>query len=226
MNTVNKTDHVDTDDSPSPVVSSDETPEGANAEAPAAVKSEAADAPDRPVAEVVGTDPRALRSRQVRLGALVVAALVLCSGLFAWWQTSNNDALLKAQTRDAVLVATSQNIQTMNTLDYRKVDAGLKAWAAATTGMLHDQLTGISAEDRKLLADQKKISTGKVVDAAMIKMDNTSATVIASVEITVKDDANPDAKPTVKRNRFSADLLKVGGLWKLESLQQVAVNLK
>lgn len=223
---MNKTDHVDTDDSPSPVESSAEPPARAHAEAPVAVKSEAADAPDEPVAEAVATDPRALRSRQLRLGALVVAALVLCSGLFAWWQTSNNDALLKAQTRDAVLVAASQHIQTMNTLDYRLVDAGLKAWAAATTGTLHDQLTGIGAEDRKLLADQKKISTGTVIDAAMIKLDNTSATVIASVEITVKDDANPDAKATIKRNRFSADLLKVGGLWKLESLQQVAVNLQ
>lgn len=167
-----------------------------------------------------------IRSRWPRIVALVVAALVLCSGLFAWWQTSQDDAIAQSQTRDAVLVATTQNIKTMNTLDYRKVDAGLLAWAAVTTGTLHDQLTGISAEDRKLLADQKKISTGKVVDAAVVDLGDTSATVIASVEITVKDDAHPDAKATIKRNRFSANLTKVGGLWKLENLQQVAVNLQ
>lgn len=204
----------------------DETPTPGGAQPEATNHRDEPDGVGGPITEMVATNPRAVRSKRMRIGALVVAALVLCSGLFAWWQTSNNDALLKAQTRDAVLVATSQNIQTMNTLDYRKVDAGLKAWAAATTGTLHDQLTGISAEDRKLLADQKKISTGTVVDAAMINLDNTSATVIASVEITVKDDAHPDAKPTIKRNRFTADLTRVGGVWKLESLQQVAVNLQ
>lgn len=157
--------------------------------------------------------------------AVVVAALLMCSGLFAWWQSSNDDASVQVQARDTVLIAAHQHIVTMNSLDYRKVDEGLKAWAAVTTGTLHDQLASVGADDRKLLADQKKISTGKVVDAAVVDLGATSATVLASVEITVKDDAHPDAKPTLKRNRFTANLVKVGADWKLESLQQVAVNL-
>ena len=47
------------------------------------------------------------------------------------------------------------------------------------------------------------------------------------VEITVQDGSKgaDDAKPTVKRNRFAADLVKVGDDWLLESLEQVAVNI-
>lgn len=163
--------------------------------------------------------------RRVPIVALVAVALLMGSGLFAWWHTANDGSIAKAGTRDVVLITARQHIETMNSLDYRKVDAGLKAWIGVTTGTLHDQLSQVGAEDRKLLADQKKISTGKVVDAAVISLDDTSATVIASVEITVTDDAKPDAKPTLKRNRFSADLVKVGGEWKLETLEQVAVNL-
>jgi Mce-associated membrane protein len=41
----------------------------------------------------------------------------------------------------------------------------------------------------------------------------------------VRDGDDTSGPPTVKRNRFTADLVRTGGTWKLESLQQVAVNL-
>lgn len=67
--------------------------------------------------------------------------------------------------------------------------------------------------------------TGRVVNAAVTDLDDDTATVIAAVEVTVRDGKDADAEPTVKRNRFSADLVRAGGTWKLESLQQVAVDL-
>jgi Mce-associated membrane protein len=156
---------------------------------------------------------------------LLVAALVAASGTFMWWQADRDPDRADAQTRDTVLIEARQAIETMNTLDYRSVDKGVKAWSQVTTGTLRDQLAGVSADDRTLLAEQKKISTGRVVDAAVIDTDDGTATVIAAVEVTVRDAAKPGSEPTVKRNRFSADLVKVGGRWKLESLQQVAVSL-
>lgn len=160
-----------------------------------------------------------------RLALVLVAALVVVSGGFMWWQADRDPDRAAAQTRDTVLIEARQAIETMNTLDYRSVDKGVKAWSQVTTGTLRDQLAGVSADDRTLLAEQKKISTGRVVDAAVIDVDDGTATVIAAVEVTVRDAAKPDSEPTVKRNRFSADLVKVGGRWKLESLQQVAVSL-
>ena len=124
-----------------------------------------------------------------------------------------------------MLIVATSNIETLNSLDYRKVDEGLKSWAEVTTGTLHDQLAEVSDDERKLLADQQKISSGSVMDAAMTDFDDNSATVIAAVESTVNDGADPEAEPTVKRNRFSADLVKVGDEWLLESLEQVAVNM-
>ena len=180
--------------------------------------------------DTVGETPTKSKASGMKRGGwllllLLVAALVAASGAFAWWQAAHDADRIAAQTRDTVLIEARQGIETMNTLDYRSVDKGVKAWSQVTTGTLRDQLAGVSAEDRTLLAEQKKISTGKVVDAAVIDVDDTTATVIAAVEVTVQDAAKPGSEPTVKRNRFSADLVKTGGRWKLESLQQVAVNL-
>lgn len=177
-----------------------------------------------------GTPPvegkrRAKRRPWQQWGLLAVALAAAASGLFAWSNASGDKTVALAENRDTVLISARQNIETLNSLDYRKVDQGLKAWSAVTTGALHDQLVDVDKENRTLLADQKKISTGKVVDAAVIDLDSRTATVIAAVEITVEDAAKPGSTPTVKRNRFSADLVKVKGKWKLENLQQVAVNL-
>jgi Mce-associated membrane protein len=59
----------------------------------------------------------------------------------------------------------------------------------------------------------------------VFSLDGDSATVVASVEVTVQDDTKADATPTVKRNRFSADLVDVHGKWLVENLQQVAVDI-
>jgi len=156
------------------------------------------------------------------LVGLVVAAI----GLTAWWRATHDDRATRAALRDTVLIAATQDIETMNSLDYQQIDKGLARWQAVTTGTLHDQLTQVSAADRKLLAQQHKISTGKVLKAAVVDLDDGTATVIASVEVTVRDGKDASADPTVKRNRFTADLVRTGGTWKLESLDQVAVSMQ
>lgn len=179
-------------------------------------------------AESTEETPAAGTSRRGRLSAvalLVAAVLVMGSGLFAWWQAAGDEDIARAETRDAVLVAGRQHIETIQSLDYRELDKGLKAWNEITTGTLNDQIKAIDDEGRKLLADPRKISTGKVVDAAVLDLEETTATVIAAVEITVADDPAANIEPTIKRNRYSADLVLVRGSWKLENIQPVPVDL-
>lgn len=157
--------------------------------------------------------------------AALVALLVMAGGLLDWSRASDDSGRKLALERDAVLIAATAHIETLNSLDYQHVEEGLAGWTKVTTGTLHDQLTQVTADQRKLLADQKKISTGKVVDAAVFSLSDDTATVVASVEVAVKDGLKPDAEPTVKRNRFSADLVDVHGQWLVEKLQQVAVDI-
>lgn len=174
-----------------------------------------------------GVRPK-LQGRELvfQVAALVIATVVLASGLFAWWHTSQEaEPSGLGDSRDAALIAARSEIETMNSLDYRKVDEGVGAWGEVSTGVLHDQVVAITPEKKQLLADQKKVSVGKVVDAAVVDVTATTATVIASLEVTIQDDAVPDSEPTIKRNRFTADLAKVDGEWLLENVQQVAVTM-
>jgi Mce-associated membrane protein len=162
------------------------------------------------------------------LGLLVLAAVALVIGVVTWQRAGDHDqaAVERAALRDAVLITARSHIETMNTLDHDDVDGGLEKWQDVTTGTLKDQIAATDDETRKLMADQQMVSSGKVVDAAVLDLTASTATVIASVEVTVVDDADPSAPASVKRNRFAADLVKVGDRWLLEGLDQVAVEIK
>lgn len=166
-----------------------------------------------------------MRRRAWPVVVLALAVLIAGAGLLSWRRAAHDDDLAQARTRDAVLAAATAHIDALNSLDYRHVDAGLAQWRAVTTGTLHDQLSEVSADEQKLLADQKKVSIGKVTDAAVFSLDEDTATVVAAVEVSVEDDLHPDRPATVKRNRYSADMVLVHGHWLVEKLQQVAVDV-
>lgn len=173
-----------------------------------------------------GRTRRPLDWRRVVPAVVLAAALVVAVvGLRAWWQAEHDPDLARAGERDAVLVAASTHVATLNTLDHDAIEEGLDAWGDATTGMLHDQLTGVDDADRSQLAALGTVSTGRVLDAAVLELDGDTATVLAAVEVTVVDERTPGAEPVVKRNRFAADLRQVDGRWLVEDLQQVAVSL-
>jgi Mce-associated membrane protein len=179
--------------------------------------------PDGADAPPGGGEPR----RRWVLGwvLLAVSLAVAVSGSIAWWSSAHSEELQLARTRDAVLVQATRDIGILNSLDAGDVEAGLDAWRSVTTGTLHDQFSGLDEQDRRLLADQGKVSKGRVVEAAVLDVDGGTAEVIASVETTVTDAKDASAEPAVKRNRFTATLARSGGEWKVSDLQQLAVDL-
>ena len=158
---------------------------------------------------------------------LLVGLLVAGLGLGAWWVTQQDSVYTLAEERDVVTVEATRAVEVLNSLDHREVEKGIAEWREVATGTLADQLGSVSEDEMTLLAEQQKISTGTVVDAAVLELDDDTATVLAAVEVSVVDDADgaDDADPEVKRNRFSAELEKVDGEWKIASLQQVPVSL-
>jgi Mce-associated membrane protein len=167
--------------------------------------------------------------RRNRSFALAVAALVACLGLFVAGLVVHLTAgpstdARTAQLRDQVLLDARQDIVVLNTLDYRAVDQGLERWRAASTGTLHDSLAHVSAATRQHIVSQRKIATARVMDAAVVSLDPNagSATVIAAVQLRV---LSANGKTTIKRERLRAETARVGGAWKVSSLEQVGVTL-
>jgi Mce-associated membrane protein len=165
------------------------------------------------------------RTLTVLLAGLAVLAVVFAVyGFTSWWRADHDSSLGYARTRDTVALAARQDIVVLNTLDYQQLDTGLQNWLGASTGTLHDQIAQVSAADKSSIAAAKTTTSGKVIDAAVTQLDDRAgtATVIASVEVTVTP---AGGKAATKRNRFSANLTRVGAAWKLSDLQQVPVSV-
>lgn len=193
------------------------------------IDTDSSSAPGPGAAETSPADTGSSTSRRPVLWLLV--ALVVASAVFAgwaalgWYQASNDESLELARTRDQVIMAAHARIETMTSLDQRdkeSVETGIAAWLDASTGDLHDELAKFDQQNEEDLLAAGNLSTGRVVEVAVIDLPagGDSASVIASVEITVEP---PEGDATVKRDRFTGDLLLVDGEWKLAALSQVPV---
>lgn len=164
------------------------------------------------------------RLRQASWVLLVISIVAVGFSAWSWQQAEADPDLARAVLRDQAIVDGTRAIEVMNTMDHQDVAGGLEAWRSVTTGVMRDQLVAMDEDQQELLADQGKVATGHVTAAALTALTDRTATMIAAVEVTVADQ-DPEVEPTVKRNRYSADLVLVEGQWKIENLGQVPVNL-
>lgn len=173
-------------------------------------------------------DERAVRRGPGR-AVLITSALLVVAVAFAGWagvlwlRAAGDDSHAYAADRDAVLQTGYRDIATLTSLDYRQPDAGLRRWADASTGTLHEQLAQTSDPTKKQLAAAKTVTTGTVVDASVTELDARAGTasLIASVQVVVTP---VSGQPVTKRNRLRAELTRTTDGWKLSSLGQVPMG--
>lgn len=177
----------------------------------------------------VGPEPRPIGSALFgRTAVLVLAAVAALAVAFAvvsavWLAHAKPSGDVQfANARDSVLVDAQKDIETINTLDYRKTDSGLDAWLDVSTGTQRDQVAQARTSIAAQVAQQKAITSGQVLAAAVMALDDRSgtATVIATVEQNVSLGGKA---PVKKRDRYAADLSRTGGSWKISSITLVPV---
>jgi Mce-associated membrane protein len=180
---------------------------------------------DEPAAVTAPVSPPSRVPLLSAIGLLVACVAFLVVGVVVHVRDSGPAPVSASTVRDAALLAARQDIVVLNSLDYRNVDQGLSRWLAASTGTLHASFEHITAADRKRITDAKSVTTARIVEAAVVSQDaaNGSATVIASVELTVTP---PSGKAVIKRERQQADVTRLGGVWKVSALQQVGVTVQ
>lgn len=184
------------------------------------------EAEDPPVAE---TDVEEQAERESKLPqvlltaavALVVAAAAV-AGWFgvAWLNAENDDSLAYSQTRDEVNRVGVAAVVTMNNLDYRKVDQGLKDWEAATTGALHEEVVKGKAASRDAIVAAESVTDATPLSSAVSELDEragqASILVALKVNVTVKGE-----EPKDKFMRLAAKLQRTEDGWKLYEIGQV-----
>ncbi|GAB3446449.1 hypothetical protein [Actinophytocola sediminis] len=152
---------------------------------------------------------------------LLVAALGV-AGWFgvSWINAANDDSMKYSGARDDVDRVARAAIDTMNTLDYRKLDDGLADWSNVTTGTLNQEITALTAEDKKSLQDAKWVADSEVRSLAVRELDERSgkAVVIAAVQTTVSIGGG---EPKSDFKRVEGTLLRTDTGWKLDVLTPV-----
>jgi Mce-associated membrane protein len=162
---------------------------------------------------------------------LVATALVLAilAALFAawsgwsWYRASTAAPPPDAQLRDQALQAGEQAVQNFNTLDYRKVAAGLALWEQSSTGPLHTEIIKGRAQFERQIQQTKTITTARILDGALTALNPRAGTasIIVAVQITVTP---ANGSPVTKQSRLVGTLAKTPSGWKLSQLGQVPVG--
>lgn len=164
--------------------------------------------------------PEPVARDHVLLVWTVLAVFALAAGGWfgwSWWSAAHDPTLNYSATRDSVLGVGRQDLVALNTLDYQHPDEGLDGWLAIATGPLHDELSKDKASNVKSVRAAKTASTAKVVDSALTSLDTGAgkASMTAVMEVTLTVDGG---KPTVRRNRLTADLARTSEGWRISGL--------
>ena len=170
--------------------------------------------------------PRRWLANPLVATAVVLAAL---AALFAawsgwsWYRASAAGPPPGVQLRDQALQAGEQAVQNFNTLDYRKVAAGLALWEQSSTGPLHTEISTGRAQFERQIKQTKTITTARVLDGALTALNPRAGTasIIVAVQITVTP---ASGSPVTKQSRLAGTLTKTSSGWKLSQLGQVPVG--
>lgn len=163
----------------------------------------------------------------------VVAALVIAGGLAALLLTSGvsrsgddsggtgNSALDRfAAERDTVLRDAEKAGITLNTIDYRHVDADLDKWASVSTGALHEEITRSRKQSKDAIVEAKSATEAEVLSSAVSELnrDSGKATVLAAMLVHVRAG---DAQPSEKRMRIEISMARTKIGWRADGIAQV-----
>jgi Mce-associated membrane protein len=157
--------------------------------------------------------------------ALAVALVVATAAVAVWFGVSwlkarNDDGLAYSGARDEVNRVAQAAVVTMNTLDYRKVDQGLKDWETATTGALHDEVLNLKDQSKQTIVSAESITKATVLSSAVKELDDRAgkAVVLVAIKVNVR---TKGAEPADKFQRIEGSLQRTDAGWKLDGIAQV-----
>jgi Mce-associated membrane protein len=158
----------------------------------------------------------------VAVVALLAVGAVGAAGWFGykWWTVSRHDTAEVVAARDGALRAARDLAVTLQSVDPAQPDQGMRAWQAAATGPLLEQL---QRDQAKFLEQLKKVptrSTASVQDAALTEMNPAAgtATAIAALDVTQSVvTAGRPSQPTLRKLRVKLTLNRTDAGWKVAS---------
>ncbi|MET7512723.1 hypothetical protein ABZS88_04465 [Streptomyces sp. NPDC005480] len=142
--------------------------------------------------------------------ALAVAT-VLTTALTIWLGLALHDRHETEQRRQDLLAAARQSALNFTSLDYRHYDRDSANVLAGATGDFRKQFAAQTEQLTKLVAENKSVSEGQVLEAGIVRSDERSARVLVVADSKVTNTAAP--KGEARTYRLQLDLVQRGGRW-------------
>lgn len=156
--------------------------------------------------------PRGMRP--VRPGVMtagLVAATVVTTALSLWLAFGLYQQREADQRRQGILAAARQSALNFTSLDYRHYDRDSANVLAGATGEFKKQFTAQTDQLTKLVAQNKSVSQGQVLEAGIVRSDEDSARVLVVADSKVSNTAAPEGE--ARTYRLQLDLVHKDGRW-------------
>ncbi|MFI8237709.1 hypothetical protein ACIF83_10725 [Streptomyces sp. NPDC085866] len=145
------------------------------------------------------------------LGVGLVAATVLTTVLSVWLGLRLSDQRAADQRRQDVLAAARQSALNFTSLDYRHYGRDSGNVLKGATGDFRKQFAAQTAQLTRLVAQNKSVSEGQVLEAGIVRSDERSARVLVVADSKVTNTAAPEGQ--ARTYRLQLDLVRVDGRW-------------
>ncbi len=168
--------------------------------------------------ELTDGTARPTRRLRVALGSLAVVVVALgVAAIVLALELSRAKALDEA--REDAVQAARQEALNLTSIDNEDLEADLKRVLDGATGEFREDFSQRAEQLRGILRQNQVVSQGRVIEAAVVRSDEDTATVLVVVDGTVKNVAIPQGAP--RNYRMQLDLEKHDGRWLTSSLQFV-----
>ena len=151
---------------------------------------------------------RWLRRTLTAVAGIVIVAVLALSGFLAWQLKQTNDT---AAAGRAALAAAQSYAVVLTSIDTNNVDQNFTQVLDGSTGEFKDVYSQSASQLRQVLIDNKAMSKGIVVDAAIKSATKTKVDVLLFVDQSVTNTVNPE--PRIDRSRVAITMELVDNRW-------------
>ncbi|TMR89448.1 hypothetical protein [Nonomuraea basaltis] len=161
----------------------------------------------------------AVRPARILITALsgVLAVLV---GTGVWIAAQARDEQGRAGDKEAALLAAGAHAKNLISLDYRTVDADLQRILDTSTGAARAEYAATADKLKSTTVKSKVVQHGVLRATGLVSLADATAKALVVADVEIRWDGSKSA-PEERYYRWSMDLRKAGGVWRVSKAVQV-----
>ncbi|MFI2345761.1 hypothetical protein ACH492_01585 [Streptomyces sp. NPDC019443] len=153
------------------------------------------------------------------LPATLAVATAVTTVLSVWLAVQVYEQRAQEQRHQAILAAARQSALNFTSLDYRHYARDSETVLKGSAGDFKEQFAAQTAELTKLVAANKSVSEGQVLEAGITRADEKTARVLVVADSKVTNTAAPQGQ--ARTYRLQLDLVLENGRWLTSNVEFV-----